>query len=74
MATNDLAESLFAGMTAQNQAFGHIGLNSAAAISDTRRNQFLSHPTTKKDIADHKMGFFHTLSEELRYTAIMSAM
>ena len=74
MATNDLAESSFAGVTAQIQAFGRIGLNSAAAISDARRNKFLHRPTTKKAIENNEKGLFHKLPQELRYTAIMSAM
>ena len=48
MAVNDLAESSFAGVTAQVQCYGRIGMHAAAAASDMSRNKFLSRPTTKK--------------------------
>ena len=40
MASNDLAKSSFAGVTAQIQCFGRVGMSAAAAVSDTARNGF----------------------------------
>ena len=74
MAVNDLAESSFAGVTAQVQCYGRIGMHAAAAVSDMSRNQFLSRPTTKRDISKGERGLFHGLPEELRVTAMMAAM
>ena len=34
VAVNDLAESSFAGVTANVQAFGRVGIHGAAAVSD----------------------------------------
>ena len=74
MAVNDLAESSFAGVTSQVQCYGRIGLHAAAAVSDMDRNNFLSRPTSKKDMAENKRGLFHGLPEELRITSVMAAM
>ena len=74
MAVNDMAESSFAGVTAQVQCYGCIGMHAAAAVSDMSRNEFLSRPTTKKDISKGERGLFHGLPEELRVTAMMAAM
>jgi len=49
-ASNDLAESSFAGVTAQIQCYGRIGLCAAAAVSDCNRNGFLHRGTIKKQI------------------------
>ena len=70
MAVNDLAESSFAGVTSQIQAFGRINLHGAAAVSDMGRNGFMDHSTKKGD----KLGLFHDLPDELQITAIMCAM
>ena len=40
MASNDLAESLFAGITAQVQCCGCIGMCAAAAVSDCDGSEF----------------------------------
>ena len=48
MAYNDLAESSFAGFTAQVQCYGNIGMSAAAAVSDVGINGFLSRGGTKK--------------------------
>ena len=74
MATNDHAESSFAGVTAQIQTYGRIGMHGAAAVSDMQRNKFLSGPTTKKGIAKNERGLFHELPEELRLTGTIMAM
>jgi hypothetical protein len=49
MAVNDRAESSFAGVTAQIQDYGWIGLANSAAISDMGRNGFLNRPLTKTE-------------------------
>ena len=50
MASNDLAESSFAGVTAQVQCYGRIGMSAASAVSDVVRNGFLSHGCIKRPI------------------------
>ena len=65
MAVNDLAESSFAGVTAQLQVFVRIGMSSAATISNMARNGFLDQPTTNKEMGDNKTSLFHDLPEEL---------
>ena len=52
MASNYLAESSFAGVTAQVQCYGRIGMSAAAAVSDVGRNGFLSRGGIKRPI-DH---------------------
>ena len=64
---NDLAESSFAGLTAQVQVFGRIGMANAAAISDMKRNGFLSRDGEGN-------GLFHDLPPELQLTALMTAL
>ena len=59
MAVNDLADSSSAGVTAQLQVFGRIGMSSAAAIIDMARNGFLEQPTTNKEMSDKKTSLFH---------------
>ena len=65
MAVNDLAESSFAGVTAQLQLFGLIGMASADSISNMARNGFLYRPTTNKEMSDKKTSLFHDFPEEL---------
>ena len=48
MAVNNLAESSFAGVTAQLQVFYLTVMASAAAISNMARNGFLYRPTINK--------------------------
>ena len=74
MASNDLAESSFAGLTAQIQCYGRIGMCNAAAVSDTSRNGFLSRPTTRKEINEQKRGLYHTIAQELQITLGMVCM
>ena len=50
MATDDLPEGAFGGLTAQLEVYGRIGLAHAAAVSDMQRNGFLKRPTTKGEI------------------------
>ena len=65
MSVNDLAESSFAGVTAQLQVFVRIGMSSAATISNMARNGFLDQPTTNKEMSDNKTSMFHDFPEEL---------
>ena len=75
VAVNDLAESSFAGVTAQVQVYGRIGMANAAAISDLARNGFLDRPVTVRELESGTgIGLFHGLPEELRITATMTAI
>ena len=65
MATNSYAGSSFAGVTAQAQIYGRIGIHGAATVSDMQRNKFQARPTIKKSIANNERGLFHKLPEEL---------
>ena len=75
-ASNDLSESSFAGVTAQVQCYGRIGMSNAAAVSDVARNGLLNrdgrkkqinHATTstKKKQKYKKRGLYHGLPQEL---------
>ena len=71
MVINDLAESSFAGVTAQVQTYGCIGMCNAAAVSDMACNDFLTRPTTAKDIANgNGPKLFHGMSEELQISLL----
>jgi hypothetical protein len=74
MAVNNRAESSFAGVTAQIQDYGRIGLPNGAAISNMGRNGFLDHPLTKTDLKGQRRGLFYSLSQELQLTAVVAAM
>ena len=74
MASNDLAESSFAVVTAQVQCYRRIYMCSASAFTDTARNGFLDCPTTKKQMEVHRQGLSHGLTDELRITLVMIAM
>ena len=74
MAVNGLVESSFAGVTAQLQVFGRIGMTSAAAISNTARNGFLDRVTTNKEMSYKKTSLFYDFPEELQITAIICAV
>ena len=69
----DLAKSSFAGLTAQIQCYGRIGMCNAAA-SDTSRNGLLSCPTTRKEINKQKRDLYHTIVQELHITLGMVCM
>ena len=49
MAVNDLAESVFGGLTAQIEVFGRIGLSNAAAVSNMQRNGYLKQPNLENN-------------------------
>ena len=50
MASNDLVESSFAGVTAQVQCYGMIGMSGAATVSKVAQNEFLHRGGTKTQI------------------------
>ena len=54
MASNDLSEISFAGVTEQVQCYIRIDICSADAVSDTSRNEFMYCPTTKKQMEGHQ--------------------
>ena len=57
------------------KAWIDVGMTNAAAVSDMNRNGYLNRPTTNKEmISGSGRGLFHSLSEELRITAVMTAM
>ena len=66
MVTNDLAESSFSAVTTQVQNFSRIGLASAAAVSDIKRNRFLAWDGGKK--------FFHGFPEDIKTSLVVMAM
>ena len=74
MAYNDLAESSFAGVTAQVQCYGQIYMCSSSTVSETAINGSLDRPTTKKQMEVYQQGFFHGLPDELQITLVMVAM
>ena len=47
MASNDLVESSFTGVTAQVQCYGRIGMSGAATVSNVAYNEFLHFGGTK---------------------------
>ena len=66
-----LAESYFAGVTAQVQCYGRIGMSNAAAVRDVARNGLLNCDGTKKKQKDKKRGLYHGLTKELQITLLM---
>ena len=74
MAVNDLSESSFAGVNAQLQVFGPIGMASAADIINMSRNGFLDRPNTNNEMSDNNTSLFHDFPENLQITAIMCAV
>ena len=86
-ASNDLAESTFAGVTAQIQSMGiNIGLCAAAAVSDCDRNGFLHRGTignqikrkssrnTHKKKKENKRGLYNNLPKELQVILMMTCI
>ena len=72
-ATNDEAESALGGATSQLEKFGRIALNSAAAITDMRKNGFLHRPGRSKN-EKRTRGTFHQIDGKLRRAIVMVAM
>ena len=65
MATNDCAESSFAGVTNQLQQFSRISIPAAAAVNDMKRNQFLNRNRNK--------GLFHGFPDEIQSALMIVA-
>ena len=87
MASNDFAENSFAGVTAQIQCFGRIGMSAAAAVSDTARNGYLFRGEMPRRInrkrkrasatvpeKEKKHGLYHGLPKELQITLMLMCM
>ena len=74
MASTDLAESSFSGVTVQVQCYGLIYMCSTDDVSDTARNGFLYCPTINKQMEGHQKGLFHGMPNELQITLVMVAM
>ena len=85
MASNDLAEISFEGVTAQVQCYGRIGMSAAAAVSDVGRNGFLSRggikspidreTTIKKTKAkDKERELYFGMVKELQITLLITCM
>ena len=83
--SNDLAESSFAGVTAQVQCYGRIGMSNATAVSDVAINGLLDSDGTKKQInhattstkkkqKDKKRGLYHGFPKELHITLLMMCL
>ena len=70
MAVNDLEKRAFGGFTAQLEIFGRIGLANAAAVSDMQQNGYLKRP----NLENNEVSLYFGLPEELRITAIMTAV
>ena len=66
-ATNDEAESVLGGTTANVQKYGRINLYSAAAVSDMKRNKFL-------DRSQKNRGMFHNIDDAVRECIIEVAI
>ena len=84
-ASDDLAESSFAGVTAQVQCYSRIGMSKAVAAIDVARDGFLDRDGTKKKInhattstkkkqKDKKRGLYHGLQKELQITFFVMCM
>ena len=80
--SNGLAESSFAGDTAQVQCYSRIGMSNVAAVSDVARNGLLNRDGTKKPIncattstkkkqKENKRRLYHGLPKDLHITLFM---
>jgi hypothetical protein len=67
-ATNDEAESVLGGTTANIQRYGRINLSNASAVSDAKRNSFFNR--SKKS----RPGLLHTIDEDIRQIIVSIAM
>ena len=85
MASNDLDESSFAGVTVQVQCYGLIGMIAAAAVSDVGRNGFLSRDSIKNPIdrettikktkaKDKERELYFGMVKELQITLLITYM
>jgi hypothetical protein len=72
-ATNDEAESVPGGATANIQRYGHISLSGAGAVGDMRCNAFIHRPTKSKNSVK-PIGKFHQFDPSLQEAIILTAM
>jgi hypothetical protein len=72
-ATNDEAESVLGGATANIQQYGCISLSGAGAVSDMKHNAFLYRPT-KSNNSGKPLGKFHQFDEALQEVITLTAM
>ncbi len=74
-ATNDLSESALGGTTQQITKYGRINQTNAAAVSDMKRNSYLTRVTRKRKKSDTttKRGLFHEYSEGFRQCLVAVA-
>jgi len=75
-ATNDEAESVLGGATANIQRYGRISLSGAGAVGDMKRNAFLHRPTKSKSKSKSNskpLGIFHQFDPSLQEANIMVA-
>jgi hypothetical protein len=71
-ATNDEAESVLGGATANIQRYGRISLSGAGAVGDMKRNAFLHRPTKSKS-KSKPLGIFHQFDPSLQEAIITVA-
>jgi hypothetical protein len=69
-ATNDEAESVLGGTTANIQRYGRINLSNAAAISDAKRNKYFARPAKKNGCR----GLFHDIDEAIQECIVSIAI
>ena len=69
-ATNDEAERVLGGTTANIQQYGRINLSNAAAVSDVKQNKILSRSSNKKQ----RRGMFHDIDEAIQKCIIAIAI
>jgi hypothetical protein len=72
LATNDEAESILGGATANIQQYGRISLLGAGAVGDMKRNAFLHQPTKSKS-KSKPLGIFHQFDPSLQEAIITVA-
>jgi hypothetical protein len=72
-ATNDEAESVLGGATANIQQYGHISLSGVGAVGDMKCNAFLHRPTKSKNSVK-PLGTFHQFDPSLQEVIILTAM
>jgi hypothetical protein len=72
-ATNDEAESVLGGATANIQRYGPISLSGAGALGDLKQNAFVHQPTKSKN-SMKALGKFHQFHPSLQEAIVLTAM
>jgi hypothetical protein len=72
-ATNDEAERVLGGATANIQRYGRISFSGAGAVGDLKQNAFL-HQRTKSKNSVKPLGTFHQFHPSLQEVIILTAM